>query len=353
MARRHRSWPWKAALLHLAPLVRAEDFQELRRLVVLADTHGDFDAMQRSLKLAEIPAPPKYPTTLVSLGDLVDRGPDSPECYEELHRLAMANETFVHGVSKVIRIFGNHDWLNLLGVAERDDRTTPHRENLLAPFVHVEELRKFDGWPGRIKEFGPDGRIGRQLRQDFRLIAQTPEPPPGGCQDGLLPLSAASTLFLHAGIWAKTATQYKTAEDLANAAAEDVAEGRAFDSDLFHELTQDRSMAQGRQGTCEELSAVLGHFCAARLVLGHTPTPLLGREGHRAATRCGGRLVLLDVGMSRWLKSMTDPDPDGHPAILEMIHNGETVSSLKVLYEGGKEDDLPIDQGQPQNNSEL
>lgn len=56
----------------------------------------------------------------------------------------------------------------------------------------------------------------------------------------------------------------------------------------------DRAQAQAPEAAvCSGVAVVLRSLGAARMVVGHTP-----QQSGRAAARCGGRLLLLDTGMS-------------------------------------------------------
>lgn len=358
------------------------------RLLAVPDVHGDLEALRGALQLAgvQLGASPALPsnTTLVSLGDLVDRGPSGPACYTELAGLAEeANRA--NSTSQVIRLLGNHEWFNLLGVDKVDHPETPHvQEDLLAPYVHSEEIATLGGWRRRLAVFGPKGAIGRMIQRDFRLLALLPAPwrePSGKTRPAkpskLPPLSSAATLFLHGGISSSTARRYPTAAALDAEARQQLLEwGARGDpavllsgrpppdgTDLFDELLQDRRLAQGPEGrVCPELRVVLAHFGAARLVLGHTPQLGGNRWGQpgrmrRAGVHCRGRLVLLDVAMSRWLVDMRRPESAPRPALLELRYQeadqsegNAVLTGLRVLYgrrggEGEEEEDLlpPLD----------
>lgn len=86
---------------------------------MVADVHGDFDAFEAALALA----PPE--ALVLSLGDLVDRGPYAPLCVERLLELMAAGQA--------VFVPGNHD-VALLEVVEGRRAATPRRAETLAQF---------------------------------------------------------------------------------------------------------------------------------------------------------------------------------------------------------------------------
>jgi hypothetical protein len=302
------------------------------RLVVVPDAHGDRKALQEALGLAAA-AEPVEGTTVVSLGDSVDRGPDPQGCYELLETL------------KATRLLGNHDWLNLAGVAPRDDPKTPHyQEDLFAPYVSKTDRDSFGGWKPRQVAFSPQGELGASIRANFELMALLPSP--WHDRSKLPPLHAAATLLMHAGIMYKMAKQYKSVDEM-------IAEGRdglkrSMNGDnsvlfgaLFDHVLQDRSLAYGKEkAICSDLEKTLTHLGAARLVVGHTP-----QESRRAGIRCGGRLVLLDVAMSRWLMDMRNEEALTHPVALELKFTGssgeEKLTDAPRIYYHDRIDTIP------------
>lgn len=81
----------------------------MNKTYVLGDLHGRYDKLINVLKLANF----DYETdTLISLGDIVDRGPDSYLCIEELLK-----------IKNLIAIQGNHDecWFRSLKSGQISD----------------------------------------------------------------------------------------------------------------------------------------------------------------------------------------------------------------------------------------
>ncbi|KAF6252495.1 hypothetical protein COO60DRAFT_1704259 [Scenedesmus sp. NREL 46B-D3] len=89
-----------------------------------------------------------------------------------------------------------------------------------------------------------------------------------------------------------------------------------------------RQQAQGREGgVCWHLGQVLARLGVRRLVVGHTP-----QATGRAAARCGGRLLLLDTGMSSGMH--------GSPAAAWLCHEeGVLQPPIAGTSRFGGEDD--------------
>ena len=88
-----------------------------KRVVAIGDVHGDLDALRTCLRVAGvvdtsdewIGAPG---TTLVSTGDVLDRGDEDWECLAYLHTLQAAAR---RKRGDVCLVLGNHEVLNVLG----------------------------------------------------------------------------------------------------------------------------------------------------------------------------------------------------------------------------------------------
>jgi len=77
-----------------------------RRVLVVGDIHGDYSLLRESLTRVNFDP---VADTLICLGDMIDRGPDS-----------VAVLDYLHGVNAV-RLLGNHEHLMLESVLSNDD----------------------------------------------------------------------------------------------------------------------------------------------------------------------------------------------------------------------------------------
>lgn len=252
-------------------------------IVSIPDVHGDVQRLRIALQLANLTdakhnwrAPAG--TVLVQTGDLFDRGDDTRAIVRLLQTI---EEQAAAAGSTVHRLLGNHDLMNLVG----DLR-----------YVTPRDLESFGGRAARAAAFSRDGPIGAWLLR-ARVCVQV-----------------AGTLFVHAGIAERFAAlgsceaiNARAADELARAVPRSrpsglLAAGRphgaamleAADGPLWY-----RGLAESPEpAACAELRRSLGRLGARRMVVGHTIQP------HGMRFRCGGSLVLSDVGMSRGYDGM-------------------------------------------------
>ena len=108
-------WPLLALAALLAPAI-APAKSSPPRIVAVGDLHGDFDAWEAIAKAAGlIDAKGRWAggnTTLVQMGDVADRGPDSLLIIRQLMKLQ--REARGKG-GKVIALVGNHEAMNMTG----------------------------------------------------------------------------------------------------------------------------------------------------------------------------------------------------------------------------------------------
>ena len=131
-----------------------------KRVVAIGDVHGDLDALRTCLRVAGvvdtqdawIGAPG---TTLVSTGDVLDRGDEDWECLAYLHTLQAAAR---RKRGDVCLVLGNHEVLNVLGEMRFASTKSWHAaaEACEPPRRNVE---RDDDWArrARIRAFAPGG----------------------------------------------------------------------------------------------------------------------------------------------------------------------------------------------------
>jgi Calcineurin-like phosphoesterase len=287
-------------------------FPAAARVVVVADVHGAYAELAELLQTAGLVdadlAWRGGDAVLVSLGDLIDRGPGSRPVLDLMMRLQREAPPSGGAVHVVL---GNHEAMNLAGdwryvVAEdyaafaaeerADDREAAFRELAASTTDEsAEALRAlFDrryppGYFARRAAFGRDGVYGRWLLSLPALIVVGDT---AFVHGGLSPLVAATppaeinaridsllqTLLL--------ATNEETA-DAARAAA-DAAPELGLDGPLWYRGTAYCNALLERP-VLEGALAALG---VQRVVMGHTPS-----EDRRVRALYGGRAVMLDTGM--------------------------------------------------------
>lgn len=347
-----------------------------RRLVAVPDLHGDLAHARRSLQLAGVADAATGDAwtggpdvDLVQTGDVVDRGPHSIPILDVLDRIAA--EAAEVG-STVTQLLGNHELMTLqddLRYVSRDEIAELGRVALERERLGGEEMGTGYGLrayfaAGQMRWrrlFRSDGAYGSKLRTERPIAVVRGE---GAC----------ATLFCHAGLRSKhldafdRASDDETAEPNAasreddsgseaspllarlNAAAREASKGddgrsaltnhplfghpdsplwtRHWSSDREGEPNaaggSNRFTAAREARLCAELDDVLARVGANRAVVGHTV------QARGMNTRCGGRLHLIDVGISdayvgRGAAWTCETDRSTGEAIVKAAYDGKTV----------------------------
>lgn len=298
------------SLILLAPfhLAAQEDvWTGVERIVAIGDLHGDYDQFFTLLtQTGLVNKKGKWTggkTHLVQTGDVPDRGPDTRKIMDLLMRLekqARKDGGYVHA------LIGNHDAMNLYGDLRY---TTPEEfaafrtrdsERVREAFYEreIEQLKQSpppEGLPEFNDEyrkqweekhplgyfehrfnFGPNGDYGKWIRGHNTVI------------------KINETLFLHGGISPKyAASSIREINETVRKELEDFSllkEGMTIDPEgpLWY-----RGLAQGDEQELEpHVEAVLAHYAAKLIVIGHTPT------AGTVIPRFNGRVIMIDVGLS-------------------------------------------------------
>ena len=285
------------------------------KVVLISDVHGDAEALMRSLWLAlhrvdqhsklsyskfrkalklatkgesfpshPLSTSPPGSVSLVQLGDVVDRGPDSVQCLRILRVVGK-----VLGW-RVIQLYGNHEVIRIRGKSMK--------------FLHDSETNEF------VRKESPF-LLGRKWHRRLvesslgmaRLVRRG--------DSGEL-LNSPNTLFVHAGIdmrWLAELELDTHDIDYINSAFAVLADDRKG-LELLNE--RESPLWTSFMGTSDEsldlvcgerLDIVLRKFKVARIVVGHSP-----QSDRRVKERCGGRIILTDVQMSRWMHDPIHPE---------------------------------------------
>jgi len=309
-----------AALLDCTPASAAPP----SRIVAVGDLHGDYQAWQAIARAAGLVDAGGHwaggRTTLVQIGDILDRQPDSLRIVRSLQQL-QAEAPRAGG--RVVVVLGNHEAMNLLGdfryttpgeyAAFVDGRSAARREQYYAQIskqleaqakavnpqaqptqVHDAWLAQHPlGWVEHKAAWSPAGELGRWAARNPAIVKI----------DG--------TLFMHGGLGAEYSKL--TIEDINRRVAAAMAAGDTGQPTILEDplgplwyrglVTRDpdaddvrtRLEPKAPRLTAEqELTAILSAYGAQRLVVGHTPD-LKGIE-----ILYGGRLARIDTGISRF-----------------------------------------------------
>ncbi len=288
-------------------------------LCAIGDTHADLHATVRALALCGAVETTKPLTwrgrnmVVVQTGDILDRGNASLPTLRYLWSLADQAAT---AGGELLLLMGNHELLNMQG-----------RIN----YVHGYSRRAADS--GELARSGgrdawremlhpARGEIGRQLA-NHPAVAVRGE---GACR----------TLFVHAGVRASTARKYGSVDALNKAVREQLLAGD--DTELldaqhgplwFRGYARSTAASRADSEVCAELAAALVAMGdgAQRMAVGHNIVPWV-------ATRCGGMLHMLDVGMSAFYGGK----PAAWRCSVERSRRGggiDAAASIEALYEGG------------------
>jgi hypothetical protein len=321
------------------------------RIIAVGDLHGDFQAWQTIARAAGVMDQRGHwsagNTTLVQMGDVTDRAPDSLKIIRSLQQLQ--KEAPRKG-GRVVVVLGNHEAMNLLGdnryttpgeyaafadsqsAARRDRVYEANRANLEAaaratnPALTPDAIRQAWmaehplGWVEHTLAWQPSGELGQWATHNPAVVI------------------IGGTLFVHGGL----SGEYSkfTLDDINRRVAAAMAAGdngpttilydplgplwyrglAGRDTDAEAERAENSHAAPStpRPTIDQELTTVLAAYGAKRMVIAHTPI-LSG-----IAITNGGRLARIDTGISRyyggpltWLEIVGDqmiPHNVGRPA---------------------------------------
>lgn len=279
-------------------------FEGVRRIVVVADVHGGYTELVSVLRESAVIDDALHwrggDTHLVSLGDLLDRGPDSRKVIDLVMRLE-GEATAAGGA--VHLVLGNHEVMNMIGdlryvsaadytafAGKEDDALREQAWSLLHAGKPEAVRADFDasepaGYYARTAAFSATGKYGAWLLTKPFLIVMNDT---AFVHGGLPPLVAADGLdetnrSLHAEL------------DAYLQAAPEVRDAQEPDLNTPKSPTWYRGQALCYPYTeAENLDAALAALGVARVVVGHTPT-----STRRVESRFDGKVILLDTGMLR------------------------------------------------------
>ena len=307
----------------------------VRRIVVFADVHGGYDELVSILRETAVIDDAGHwrgrDTHLVSLGDLLDRGPDSRKVLDLLMRL----EGEASGAAGAVHVvLGNHEVMNIVGdlryvsaaeytaFAGPEDATLREQawQRLLGQEPQAVRA-DFDtlapaGYYAKAAAFSPSGKYGAWLvGKPFLFVINDTAFVHGGLPPIVAELGLEGTNGrLHAELGDYLSTWVTLADELhvvrpvgfldrpnaiAGVATEPQAKAlrEAQEAALF---TPKSPIWYRGQALCypyteaENLDAALSRLGVSRVVIGHTPT-----STGRVLSRFGGRVTQLDTGMLR------------------------------------------------------
>jgi len=258
---------------------RTDETQWLQRdarLIAVGDVHGELAGLLQVLRSAGMVTeeePPRWAggnRTLVSMGDLLDRGPHSKQVVELFMRLEGEAQA---AQGKVVVLLGNHEAMNLLG----DFR-----------YVSAQELHSFGGPQARRKEL-ENGRIGAWLRARPAVV------------------KIEDTIFVHGSLNPVVASLGIDEINRQIAVELEQHQTNGWLTTSEYGPLWDRSLATKDECSCsEQAKRVLSLLGASKIVVGHTVT-----ESGVIERRCGGQVFLIDTGMVFGGRSALVIEPNG------------------------------------------
>ena len=310
------------ALFGIVSAVMAAPPAPSQRIVAVGDLHGDYQAWLQIARAAGLIDAYGHwtggKTTLVQLGDVTDRGPDSLKIIRSLQQLEAEAP---RSGGQVIVVLGNHEAMNLLGdyryttageyAAFTDDRSVARRERLymanrkqLEAVAHATNPKALPsevraqwlartplGWVEHRLAWGPSGELGQWAARNPAVVR------------------IGDTLFVHGGLSAEYSKL--PIEEINRRVAAAMASGEDDPKSILNDplgplwyrglvgRDPDAEVARAAAprpapGFSDEVNTVLGNYGAKRLVIAHTPS-LTG-----IAITNGGRLIRIDTGISRF-----------------------------------------------------
>ncbi|KAG5505022.1 hypothetical protein JKF63_04469 [Porcisia hertigi] len=273
--------------LFLCPAYCEEQLVEIHRIIAVGDVHGDVANFLKILRIANLVEdslteasdvlahPPRWKyspngpngstmrTTLVQVGDLVDRGEEDLQVLNVA--IALQEQTARSGSrDKVVLLIGNHELLNLQGNYH---------------YVNKKNYGGFMSKALRAEGMRATGAFGKYIVDNFKTAH---------IDEGVV--------FVHAGIEARM--NIKDVETL-NADVREALRQSAFRHSHLRSsgpLWTRKMILESMSEECADVRAALSRLNATRVVVGHTP-----QGSGRVEQYCDGQVLAIDVGMSRWM----------------------------------------------------
>jgi hypothetical protein len=311
-----------AASIFMPAKVAGAPPKQSKHIVAVGDLHGDYIAWATIARAAGITDSSGRwtgrTTTLVQVGDIVDREPDSLKIIRSLQQL---QKEAPRAGGRVVVLLGNHEAMNLLGdfryttkgefaafagpdsaalrnsVYDRNRAIIEKEARASNPSLTAQQIRESWmaehplGWVEHKFAWSPSGELGQWAARNPAVVKI----------DG--------TLFVHGGLSAeytryslddinrRTSAAMLTGDDQPSSILNDPLGPLWYrglvtrDADAEAKRTAARAPSSSPDG---ELDTVLSAYDAQRLVIGHTPD----LKGIEVLSR--GRLARIDTGNSRF-----------------------------------------------------
>ena len=317
-----------------AALAIQDDWQDVDRIVAIGDVHGDYDNYIAVLKEAGVVnrrgrwAAGK--THVVQVGDIPDRGPDTLKIIQHLQKL---EKQAVKAGGYLHLLIGNHEYMNITG----DLRYVHPGEYEAFETRNSKQVRDnyYNYVAGTLKQQRETAETNGGDASHLPVVDDTfkqnwyAEHPLGFVEHRLAwqkggelfewvaghntIIRINDTLFLHGGLSDELIPM--TLRDINNRVRAELnrepVKGEPLGTASFGPLWY-RGLARGDEATERAaLQAVLSHYGAETIVLGHTP------DLNVITPRFDGRVIIIDTGISAYY--------GGHRASLLMEDGAKTA----------------------------
>lgn len=287
------------------------------RIVAIGDLHGDLAKTLKSLKIAGVLTEDRDgtpiwcggDTTVVQLGDLLDRG----DCeigilmlLRDLGRQAEKEGGAVYIVN------GNHESLNVCGNFRYVTRGAFYESALAAGLEGVEAREWENQLMARVALFSPGGIVANELAKNPTVLVVNDTVFAHG---GLLPSHVEygiERINAEMASWMRGEVN----EDGSKATPPYIAMGGTNSILWNRTLAQEKfKTAYDKYLACSQLKRCMAMLGKKRLVVGHTP------QMSGCNSECGGQIWRVDVGMSQGVLNagpqvlVIDRDEYGHTQI--------------------------------------
>ena len=320
------------------------------RVVTIGDLHGDLEQTKRAFRACHLTnSKDKWiggKTTVVQVGDQLDRGPDEVAVMYFLERVAEEAE---RSGGELVRILGNHETLNIAGrfrYAQREgcadftrwrDRQKIGMELKKMCFVSEKQMerryrkKKQTNWCAYETGEKRHEKLPSWIREDdVHSINRWKAVCPGGeftkrfFAGKNVAERVGSTLFVHAGVLEHHALygleniNKDIREWASNAENPRGVPPSHVQSDQSIVWARDYAHTEEERCDCAKLSRAL-HFLPGveRVVVGHT----IQKGGGGATAACDGKVLRVDVGMSRGCGGNTSEG-------VEILNDGEKITRM-------------------------
>ena len=269
-----------------------------KRIIVIGDLHGDYDATIKCLYKSGIITKDLSwnagETVVIQMGDQIDRGGRGFNIKDENSDLKIINlfaELHLKAVKfggGVYSLIGNHELMNVMGNFD---------------YVSPMGINGFGGKLNRYNLFKPGGLISKLLSNRFAI------------------LKVGDWIFVHGGINYNLIKKYNI--ESINFLLQSYLNGNSkleytekFKKLFLHHdgVLWNRKMAK-KNPNCNRVYKSLKKMNSKYIVIGHTP------QDQGINCKCKNKLWRVDTGMSKAF----GPNSEERVQILEILNNGQTV----------------------------